>query len=206
MIRSFENLTTGLTRMRHKAALMLMSNVAEQGALKIEYASAHGTLEFGALWGLAHCVDWICVSQPFQPVSRRSVSGGWGARGTTLIPKLLIVRCCHRPTHQTSVWNKRGSHNQQCTKLEVQKRRGRSFSSGKSPFTALICENPLSFALRKWLLPSERIDGLPERLLANPWTVTRWLAAASFTKERKLASNLEPHPRRCSCHKVKSKC
>ena len=31
---------------------------------------------------------------------------------------------------------------------------------------------------------------MPERLLANPWTVTRWLAAASFTKERKLASNL----------------
>ena len=32
--------------------------------------------------------------------------------------------------------------------------------------------------------------GLGSQLLANPWTVTRWLAAASFTKERKLASNL----------------
>ena len=33
--------------------------------------------------------------------------------------------------------------------------------------------------------------GLGSELLANPWTVTRWLAAASFTKERKLATNLE---------------
>ena len=87
MIRSFENLTTGLTRMRHKAALMLMSNVAEQGALKIEYASAHGTLEFGTLWGLAHGVHGVCVSQPFEPVSRRGVSVRGGAGGLCRIAR-----------------------------------------------------------------------------------------------------------------------
>ena len=87
MVRSLENLTTGLTWMRHKAALMLMSNVAEQGALKIEYASAHGTLEFGTLWGLAHGVHGVCVSQPFEPVSRRGVSVRGGAGGPPLLPR-----------------------------------------------------------------------------------------------------------------------
>ena len=102
MVSSLENLSTSLTWVGHKTALVLVSNMAQQCALKIEYASAHSTLKLWSLRGLAHGVDRVCVSEALESASRGRVSGGRGAGGAFL-PVLLIVTRGHRPTHQPSV-------------------------------------------------------------------------------------------------------
>ena len=102
MVRSLEDLTARFTGMGHKSALVLVPDMAQQGALQVEYTRAHCALELGSLGSLTHGVDGVSVSEALQAASGAGVSGGRRARWTVL-PILLIVRRRHRPTHQPSV-------------------------------------------------------------------------------------------------------
>lgn len=102
MVRSLEDLTTRFTGVGHKAPLVLVPDMAQQGALQVEYTRAHRALELWSLGSLTHGVDGVSVSEALEAASGAGMSGGRRAR-RTVITILLIVRRRHRPTHQPSV-------------------------------------------------------------------------------------------------------
>ena len=66
VVSSLEHLATSFAGMRHKATLMLMSDMSEQGAFEIEDSGTHGTLELWTLRSLTHGVDTVSVGQSLQ--------------------------------------------------------------------------------------------------------------------------------------------